>query len=301
MRVNPDVDAATHPYISTGLREHKFGIDIGEAEAVYARAAAHEESAARGRELPHRIADAGYRAADGGGRAHAGAGRARLRAAGIPIRTPRPRRGLRHSLIKPGEFTPGHRRVHRDASPPVRPARTSHLMVEPGRSIVGEAGVLLARVLYRKTNGAKEFIIVDAAMNDLIRPALYQSHHEILPVREARRSAPSLPTLLARCARAAISWRAIANCRTCSPATCWPSARPALMASSQSSNYNARPRRGRGPGGGRFVAHRPYQRDLGRSRARRDSRLTLRLFIPSGQSKGCFSAQGLFSDGQLLC
>ena len=57
------------------------------------------------------------------------------------------------------------------------------LMVEPGRSIVGEAGVLLTRVLYRKNNGDKEFIIVDAAMNDLIRPALYQAHHEIVPVR----------------------------------------------------------------------------------------------------------------------
>jgi diaminopimelate decarboxylase len=57
------------------------------------------------------------------------------------------------------------------------------LMVEPGRSIVGEAGVLVTRVLYRKNNAGKEFIIVDAAMNDLIRPALYQAHHEIVPVR----------------------------------------------------------------------------------------------------------------------
>jgi diaminopimelate decarboxylase len=55
--------------------------------------------------------------------------------------------------------------------------------VEPGRSIVGPAGVLLTRVLYRKKNGAKEFIVVDAAMNDLIRPALYRAHHEIIPLR----------------------------------------------------------------------------------------------------------------------
>ncbi len=60
--------------------------------------------------------------------------------------------------------------------------RGLHAMVEPGRSIVGEAGVLLTRVLFRKRNGNKEFVIVDAAMNDLIRPALYQSHHEIVPV-----------------------------------------------------------------------------------------------------------------------
>ena len=57
------------------------------------------------------------------------------------------------------------------------------MVIEPGRSIVAEAGVLLTRVLYRKRNGDKEFMIVDAAMNDLIRPALYQSHHEIVPLR----------------------------------------------------------------------------------------------------------------------
>ncbi len=58
------------------------------------------------------------------------------------------------------------------------------ILIEPGRSIVAEAGVLLTRVLYRKTNGEREFVIVDAAMNDLIRPALYHSHHEIIPLRE---------------------------------------------------------------------------------------------------------------------
>jgi diaminopimelate decarboxylase len=60
--------------------------------------------------------------------------------------------------------------------------RGLHVMIEPGRSIVAEAGVLLARVLYRKTTGGKEFVIIDAAMNDLIRPALYGAHHEIVPV-----------------------------------------------------------------------------------------------------------------------
>jgi diaminopimelate decarboxylase len=60
------------------------------------------------------------------------------------------------------------------------------VMVEPGRSIAGPAGVLLTRVLYRKKNGAKEFVVVDAAMNDLIRPALYHAHHEIIPVRKNR-------------------------------------------------------------------------------------------------------------------
>jgi diaminopimelate decarboxylase len=66
--------------------------------------------------------------------------------------------------------------------------RGLHAMLEPGRSIVAEAGVLLTRVLYRKSNGDKEFVIVDAAMNDLLRPALYQSHHEIVPVAHSDRA-----------------------------------------------------------------------------------------------------------------
>ena len=65
------------------------------------------------------------------------------------------------------------------------------VLLEPGRSIVGNAGVLLSRVLYRKDTGAKKFVVIDAAMNDLIRPSLYDAHHEILPVDERRRSAPT--------------------------------------------------------------------------------------------------------------
>src|SRR5260370_18525930 len=63
--------------------------------------------------------------------------------------------------------------------------RGLEILIEPGRSIVAEAGVLLTRVLYRKSNGAKQFVIVDAGMNDLIRPALYQSHPQIVPLRES--------------------------------------------------------------------------------------------------------------------
>ena len=181
LRVNPDVDASTHPYISTGLREHKFGIDISEAEAVYDRALA----------LPSLTLD--------GVSCHIGSQITdlapmlqvfdkmialveRLRARGIPIRTLDLGGGL-GVAYKPSdqalsiceyvramcERTAGH---------------DLEILIEPGRSIVAEAGLLLTRVLYRKTNGDREFIIVDAGMNDLIRPALYQSHHEIVPVRE---------------------------------------------------------------------------------------------------------------------
>ena len=180
LRVNPDVDAATHPYISTGLREHKFGIDIGQAEALYQQAAAHSHlllesvSCHIGSQLldtaPMMQAfDKMVALVD------------RLRGMGIPIRTLDLGGGL-GVAYKPGE-----------QGPPIAPfiqamcakiaGRGLRVFIEPGRSIVGEAGALLSRVLYRKANGTKEFVIVDAGMNDLIRPTLYQAYHEIVPLR----------------------------------------------------------------------------------------------------------------------
>ena len=99
------------------------------------------------------------------------------------------------------------------------------LIFEPGRLIVGNAGILVTRVLYLKRGEAKTFVIVDAGMNDLIRPTLYEAHHEIRPVRRAARKATrgSSPTWSARSANRAISWRSTASCRSRSPATCWRS------------------------------------------------------------------------------
>ena len=181
LRVNPDVDAVTHPYISTGLKQHKFGIDISEAEAVYQRA----------RSLSNLILD--------GVSCHIGSQITdiapmlqvfdkmialveRLRARGIAIRSLDLGGGL-GVAYKPGDQTLSicdfiRAMCQRTAG------HNLEILIEPGRSIVAEAGLLLTRVLYRKTNGEREFVIVDAAMNDLIRPALYQSHHEIVPVRE---------------------------------------------------------------------------------------------------------------------
>lgn len=181
LRVNPHVDAATHPYISTGLRDHKFGIDITEVEAVYSRALA----------LPHLQLE--------GVSAHIGSQLLdtkpllealdallqlidRLRSIGVHIT---------HLDIGGGLGVP-----YKDGQ--VEPIVADHLaavcarcqgkgltlMTEPGRSIVGPAGTLVTRVLYRKKTETKEFVIVDAAMNDLIRPALYQAHHEIVPLRK---------------------------------------------------------------------------------------------------------------------
>jgi diaminopimelate decarboxylase len=180
IRVNPDVDAATHPYIATGLSQNKFGIAIERARAVYERARAFSYLSAEGVSChigsqildPAPLLEAVDMLVD---LAH------QLRTAGAPIRHLDLGGGL-GIAYRPGETAPavaafvaGLREHLADADLTV--------MVEPGRSIVGAAGVLLTRVLYRKQNGAKEFIVVDAAMNDLIRPALYQAHHEIVPLR----------------------------------------------------------------------------------------------------------------------
>jgi diaminopimelate decarboxylase len=181
LRVNPDVDAVTHPYISTGLREHKFGIDIHAAEEVYGRV--HGLSGIRAEGVSCHIgsqlldvkplleaADKILALID------------RLRSSGMQIKFVDLGGGLgvpyRSSdrPVSTSTFINGLKsRLTR---------RNLSVMLEPGRSIVAEAGVLLTRVLLVKSNGKKTFVIVDAGMNDLIRPSLYQAHHEIVPVRK---------------------------------------------------------------------------------------------------------------------
>jgi len=180
LRVNPDVNAETHPYISTGLRQHKFGIDIHVAEAIYDRA----------RELPNLEA--------GGVSCHIGSQLlnaspifeatekvldlvGRLLAAGHAIKSVDLGGGL--GVAYQSTDRPPTIRTFADCIRQRLQGMGLTVMLEPGRSIVGPAGVLLTRVLYRKRNVDKEFVIVDAAMNDLIRPALYRSHHDILPLR----------------------------------------------------------------------------------------------------------------------
>ncbi len=181
IRVNPDVDAATHPYISTGLSLHKFGIAISDAPAVYDRARQFRNLSAEGVSchIGSQILDTSpiLEAVD-----KALALAARLRAEGHPIRHLDLGGGLGVAYHE-GEEAPGIRSFIASLRDRLLESGL-HIMVEPGRSIVGQAGVLLTRVLYRKRNGDKEFVIVDAAMNDLIRPSLYRAHHEIIPVRQ---------------------------------------------------------------------------------------------------------------------
>jgi diaminopimelate decarboxylase len=180
LRVNPDVDAATHPYISTGLSQHKFGIAIAEAPAVYRRARQFRHLVAEGVSchIGSQILDLGpiQEAVDKVlALAHA------LREEGHPIRHLDLGGGL-GVPYRPTEIAPAIADFVHGLRERVR-AGDLAVTIEPGRSIAGAAGILLTRVLYRKRNGDKEFMVVDAAMNDLLRPSLYRAHHEILPLR----------------------------------------------------------------------------------------------------------------------
>ncbi len=184
LRVNPDIDAETHPYIATGLREHKFGIELGEAERIYRQAAAL---------LPLRLNGIGCHigsqifniGAFGEALQRILALAVRLCGAGVRIETLDLGGGLGVEY-ETGKQSPSIADYGRMLCAALAGAGF-RLGIEPGRSIVGQAGVLLTRVLYRKAGERKFFVVVDAAMNDLIRPALYRARHEILPARRGER------------------------------------------------------------------------------------------------------------------
>jgi len=193
-RVNPDVNAGTHPYITTGLHEHKFGVPIGEARSLYALAAEQDwlepvgvsvhigsqiTNVAPFRETMERVlALVRQLLADGLniGYIDAGGGLGISYENDPRLALPKLARLYAKALLEPLRKT------------------DFHLLLEPGRSIVAPAGALVTRKLYGKENNGKHFAIVDAAMNDLIRPSLYGAYHEIVPVvRAAAGKAPWSP------------------------------------------------------------------------------------------------------------
>ena len=180
LRVNPDVDPKTHPYISTGLRHNKFGVAYTEALELYRRARRlpHLEIAGIACHIGSQLLDPAP-AAEAAGKILALADR--LAAEGIV---------LRHLDLGGGI---GIR--YRDETPPsvaeyLAPilaqltGRREKVLFEPGRALVGNAGLLLARVEHLKHGEERNFAVIDAAMNDLMRPALYDAWHDILPVRQ---------------------------------------------------------------------------------------------------------------------
>jgi diaminopimelate decarboxylase len=185
LRVNPDVAADTHPYISTGLHKHKFGVPIGSARALYAQA-----SGVRYLKIAGVSVHIGSQITDVAPFAEAVARVAdfvrELRADGHKLDYVDAGGGLGIAYQEPGlqwaEYVASFARA---VTNPLRGLNV-HLLLEPGRAIVGPAGVLVTSVVYRKENDGKRFLVVDAAMNDLIRPALYDAFHEIVSVVQSK-------------------------------------------------------------------------------------------------------------------
>ena len=188
LRVNPDVDAKTHAKISTGKSENKFGIPISQARAVYARAAQMPGIAVSGVDMHIGSQITDLQPFDDAFALLADFVK-ELRADGHTIS---------HLDLGGGLGVP----YRLDQPPPPAPADYAaiirkhlgglgcQLILEPGRLLVANAGILVTRVIYVKEGEGKTFVIVDAAMNDLIRPTLYEAHHDIWPVRERQKNEP---------------------------------------------------------------------------------------------------------------
>jgi len=188
LRINPDVDPKTHPYISTGMKKNKFGLDMDASLAAYARAKemAAVEAVGMDCHIGSQLTtlDPFLEALDKVMAFHA-----RLKDMGLPIRYLDLGGGLG---IRYDEEEPPHPAEFGQAL--VTRTRDSGLtlVLEPGRVIVGNAGILVTRVVYTKDTPSKHFVIVDAAMNDLVRPALYGSFHRLAEVVEHGRESQNV-------------------------------------------------------------------------------------------------------------
>jgi diaminopimelate decarboxylase len=193
LRINPDIDASTHPYISTGLKTNKFGIDIAVAAETFKYAASlsnlrvdgihthigsqilkldpFEQTAQIVVDLVEELRRTGihiHHIDFGGGY-------------GVTYKN-----SIKHPMLPMEESTvadetPGNNAFITAVLPILKKAQCK-IVIEPGRSIVANTGILVTKALYRKDNGVKKFVIVDAGMNDLIRPSLYQAYHQIVPL-----------------------------------------------------------------------------------------------------------------------
>ncbi|MCX7982112.1 MAG: diaminopimelate decarboxylase [Syntrophales bacterium] len=236
-RVNPDVDPETHPYISTGLKENKFGVEVEQSLNLYrqARDLANIEIKGISCHIGSQVTklspfvDALERLK---------LLEKRLRAEGICVNYLDLGGGLG---IQYRDETPPHPNEYAQALIDAVREMEVTLIFEPGRVIVGNAGILLTRVLYTKEGPIKNFIIVDAGMNDLMRPTLYKSYHEILPVMREVRSEKTVDVVGPICE----SGDFLAKDRSLS--VFFPGELMAVMSAgaygfSMSSNYNSRPR-----------------------------------------------------------
>lgn len=186
LRVNPDVFAETHPYISTGLREHKFGIDIRKAAEIYRKAKTNRWLEAHGVSV-HIGSQIRSAAPFGAAMERVIKLVIELKSDGIVLKVIDAGGGLGIDYhgggFEAASANPAAKvREYAAAIDKALSDFDGKILLEPGRFLVAQAGALVTRVLQVKRNGKKTFVITDAAMNDLIRPALYQAHHEIVPV-----------------------------------------------------------------------------------------------------------------------
>jgi diaminopimelate decarboxylase len=240
LRVNPDVFADTHPYISTGLREHKFGIDIRQALRIYQSVAGNRWLDAYGVSVH---IGSQIRSAEPFGKAMERVVRlvGQLRQEGIVLKAIDAGGGLGIDYHGGAFDAAAKVAEYAEALAKALNGFEGQLLMEPGRFLVAQAGALVTRVLQVKKNGKKTFVITDAAMNDLIRPALYQAHHEIVPVRARAGRARTVDVVGPVCE----SGDFFARDRKLGPVE--PGDLVALLDAgaygmAQSSNYNTRPR-----------------------------------------------------------
>src|SRR5438094_6444532 len=186
LRVNPDVDPQTHKYIATGLKSAKFGIPYTQALAAYEEAVRLPGLQVVGADM-HIGSQLTKTSPLGDAVARVAALVKQLRERRIEITTIDVGGGL--GIRYHDETPPSHAEYATVLLPALKELGVT-VLLEPGRSIVGNAGALLTRVLYHNETDAKTFVVVDAAMNDLVRPAFYDSYHAIVPVTEARANAP---------------------------------------------------------------------------------------------------------------
>ena len=235
-RVNPDVDPKTHPYIATGLRENKFGVPFDEALPLYRKAAGLASIRVVGIDV------------------HIGSQLTEIEPFVtaldkiLALADSLSREGIRVSHLDVGG---GLGIRYRDENPPSMKeyagrliqrvgTRSLKILFEPGRALVGNAGVLLTRIEYLKNGAVKNFAIVDAAMNDLMRPALYDSWHDVLPVRR-KSGAPRVYDVVGPVCE---SGDFLARDRelAASPGDLLAIMSAGAYGMSMSSNYNSRPR-----------------------------------------------------------
>ena len=238
LRINPDIDPQTHPYISTGLKKHKFGIPIEDALEYYKVASRLKNISVIG---VHK---------------HIGSQITKVSpfvdALKRILLLDRRVEASKASAIQYLDIGGGLGISYKDEEPPVPKdlakqliplleGRVLTLIMEPGRSFVGNAGILVTKTLYLKKGGDKEFIIVDAGMNDLIRPSLYDAYHQIVPVVRKQRGKILADVVGPICESGDFLARE-RELSSVKPGECLAVMSAGAYGFSMSSNYNSRPR-----------------------------------------------------------